>query len=113
MMAIFQCFLNLKKKKRKIINKDSHHRQLLNRTMGFQTRFLLLPHESPVVSTELPLTLEYLSLKFIDQGDEKTSPSLLRNLSDGLVDAQPHSIFHYSHTQCAISEQPRWVYVRA
>lgn len=45
--------------------------------MGFQTCFLLL------------LTLEYLFLKFIDQGNERTSPSLLRNLSDGLADAQP------------------------
>lgn len=75
-----------KKKKEKIINKDG---QLLNRMMGFQTRFLLLLHESPVVSTELPLTLEYVYLKFIDQADEKTSPSLLCNLSDGLADAQP------------------------
>lgn len=44
MTAVFQCFLNLKKKDKKIINKASHHRQLLNRTMGFQTRFLLLLH---------------------------------------------------------------------
>lgn len=42
-----------------------------------------------MVSTELPLTLECLFLKFIDQGDGKTSPSLLRNLSDGPADAQP------------------------